>query len=122
MSNSFEGGTRFTSHFHMPSLLSVDIICSRAGEGEPKGLAAILLAHVACLQSEFLADRTHLLFDISGREANARMVRFTQQLGAIRCQTFADEARSTGFLGICGYGLALAPPPQPQQPAAEESK
>lgn len=29
---------------------------------------------------------------------------------------------ATGFLGICGYGLALAPPPQPQQPAEEESK
>ena len=27
---------------------------------------------------------------------------------------------ATGFLGICGYGLALAPPPQPQQPPTEQ--
>ena len=65
MSNSFEGGTRFTSHFHMPSLLSVDIVCVLPAAGV-RGLAAILLAHLSTLQSSFSADRTHLLFDISG--------------------------------------------------------
>eukprot|EP00962_Isochrysis_galbana_P046989 scaffold19060_cov56-Isochrysis_galbana.AAC.1 len=34
-SNSFEGGSRFSSHFHMPSLLSVDIICAMAGVTPP---------------------------------------------------------------------------------------
>ena len=38
-----------------------------------------------------------MLFDISGREANARMIRFTQSIGAWRSQTFSDEARSEGF-------------------------
>ena len=98
-SNSFEGGTRFSSHFHMPTLLSVDIVCARPGR---RGLAAALLAHIACLQSPFLCERTHLLFDISGREANTRMVSFTQALGAQRYQTFADEARSEGFIGVEG--------------------
>jgi len=97
--NSFEGATRFSSHFHMPSLLSVDIICAMPGV---RGLAALLLAHIACLQSAFLNDRTHMLFDISGREANTRMVRFTQSIGAQRYQTFADEARSEGFIGVEG--------------------
>ena len=30
------------------------------------------------------------------------MVRFTQHLGAARCQTFADEARSEGYVGVEG--------------------
>jgi hypothetical protein len=29
--NSFEGGSRFSSHFHTPTLLSVDIICAMPG-------------------------------------------------------------------------------------------
>ena len=67
-----------------------------------RGLALILLAHISCLQSNFLKERTHLLFDISGREANTRMVRFTQSIGAWRSQTFSDEARSEGFIGVEG--------------------
>jgi len=97
--SSFEGGTRFSAHFHMPALLSIDIVCVKPG---CKGLAAIILAHLSCLQSAFLRDRTHLLFDISGREANARMIRFTQSIGAWRSQTFSDEARSEGFIGVEG--------------------
>ncbi len=96
---SFEGGTRWTSHFHLPSLLSVDIICAKPGM---RGLALALIAHIACQQSSFLARRSHLLFDISGRESNSRMVRFTQAIGAQRYQTFADEARSEGFIGVEG--------------------
>ncbi|KAL1525887.1 hypothetical protein AB1Y20_020715 [Prymnesium parvum] len=99
MSNSFEGGSRWTSHFHMPTLLAVDIICAKPGV---RGLGLLLLAHVCCLQSSFTNTRTHILFDISGRESNVRMIRFTQSVGAQRCQTFADEARSTGFIGVEG--------------------
>lgn len=99
MSNSFEGGTRWTSHFHMPTLLSIDIICAKPGV---RGLGMLLLSHSCCLQSSFTANRTHILFDISGREANIRMIRFTQSVGAQRCQTFSDEARSTGFIGVEG--------------------
>ena len=95
MSASFEGGTRWTSHFHMPTLLAVDIICVRPGI---RGLAHLLLSHLGCLTSYFAADRTHWLFDISGREGNLRMVKFTQSIGATRCQTFADEARSEGYV------------------------
>lgn len=129
MSSSFEGGTRFTSHFHMPSLFAVDIICAQQATGA-RGLAHLLLAHIALLRSGFLCAKTHWLFDISGRESNTRMVRlfvaaptptpptdpspsphldvefgqvrFTQQLGAIRCQTFADETRSEGYVGVEG--------------------
>jgi hypothetical protein len=57
MSASFEGGTRWTSHFHMPTLLAVDIICARRGTA---GLAHILLAHILCITSSFTADRTHV--------------------------------------------------------------
>jgi len=99
MSNSFEGGTRWTSHFHMPTLLSIDIICAKPGI---RGLGLLLLAHLCCLQSSFTSTRTHILFDISGREENVRMVHFTQSVGAQRCQTFSDEARSTGFIGVEG--------------------
>eukprot|EP00326_Haptolina_ericina_P034958 CAMPEP_0181243250 /NCGR_PEP_ID=MMETSP1096-20121128/42163_1 /TAXON_ID=156174 ORGANISM="Chrysochromulina ericina, Strain CCMP281" /NCGR_SAMPLE_ID=MMETSP1096 /ASSEMBLY_ACC=CAM_ASM_000453 /LENGTH=305 /DNA_ID=CAMNT_0023339593 /DNA_START=57 /DNA_END=971 /DNA_ORIENTATION=+ len=99
MSASFEGGTRWTSHFHMPTLLSVDIVCTKPGT---RGLGALLLAHACALQSSFSRDRTHLLFDISGREQNTRMIKFTQAVGAHRCQTFCDEARSTGFIGVEG--------------------
>jgi len=99
MSASFEGGTRWTSHFHMPTLLSVDIICSKPGV---RGLGVLLLAHACTLQSSFTNDRTHLLFDISGREQNLRMIKFTQSVGAQRCQTFSDEARSTGYIGVEG--------------------
>ena len=42
------------------------------------------------------------LFDISGRESNSRMVRFTQGIGAGHIQTFADEARSEGYVGVEG--------------------
>ena len=59
-------------------------------------------AHVACLQSSFVRERTHLLFDIAHREANTRMVKFAASIGAARCQTFADEARSEGFIGVEG--------------------
>ena len=55
-----EGGTRWTSHFHMPTLLAVDIICVVP---RVRGLAHILLAHITCLSSSFTADRTHVLFD-----------------------------------------------------------
>ena len=47
MSNSFEAGTRWTSHFHMPTLLSIDIICAKPGL---RGLGLLLLAHSCCLQ------------------------------------------------------------------------
>jgi len=100
MSASFEGGTRFTSHFHMPSLFAVDIICAQPTA--VRGLAHVLLSHVALLQSSFLSAKTHWLFDISGREENTRMVRFTQEIGALRCQTFADETRSEGYVGVEG--------------------
>ena len=99
MSSSFEGGTRWTSHFHMPTLLAVDVICVRPGM---RGLAHILLAHLLCLSSYFTADRTHVLFDISGREKNVRMCKFAAAIGAIRCQTYADEARSEGYVGVEG--------------------
>jgi len=99
MSASFEGGTRWTSHFHMPTLLAVDIICARRGTA---GLAHILLAHILCITSSFTADRTHVLFDISGRENNTRMVKFANSIGATRCQTFTDEARSEGYVGVEG--------------------
>ena len=69
----------------MPTLLSVDIICVQPGV---RGLAHLLLAHICCLTSSFTADRTHWLFDISGRESNLRMVRFTQGIGASHMQTF----------------------------------
>ena len=68
--SSFEGVTRWTSHFHIPQLLAVEIICAAPGM---RGLGAILLAHIACLQSRFTAARTHMLFDISGRDANVRL-------------------------------------------------
>ena len=32
---------------------------------------------------------------LQGREQNLRMIKFTQAMGAARCQTFSDEARST---------------------------
>ena len=99
MSSSFEGGTRWTSHFHMPTLLAVDIICVKPGT---RGLAHILLSHLLCLTSSFTADRTHLLFDISGREKNTRMIKFSAGIGAIRCQCFSDEARSEGYVGVEG--------------------
>jgi hypothetical protein len=99
MSSSFEGGTRWTSHFHFPSLLVVDIICAKPGV---RGLAHILLAHLMCITSLFTADRTHVLFDISGREKNTRMIKFTLGIGANRCQTFTDEARSEGYVGVEG--------------------
>ena len=99
MSSSFEGGTRWTSHFHMPTLLAVDIICAKPGV---RGLAHILLAHILCITSHFTADRTHVLFDISGREKNTRMVKFASGIGAQRCQTFTDEARSEGYVGVEG--------------------
>ena len=98
-SASFEGGTRWTSHFHMPTLLAVDIICAKPGV---RGLAQILLAHITCLTSSFTSDRTHVLFDISGREKNTRMVKFCSNVGAVRCQTFTDEARSEGYVGVEG--------------------
>lgn len=62
----------------------------------------MLLAHILCLTSSFTADRTHVLFDISGRENNTRMVKFTSGIGAQRCQTFTDEARSEGYVGVEG--------------------
>ncbi len=99
MSASFEGETRWTSHFHLPKLLAVDIICAIPGV---RGLSLLLLAHIVCLQSTFTAERTHVLFDISGREENTRMVRFTREIGAQRYQTFVDEARSEGFIGVEG--------------------
>ena len=99
MNSSFEGGTRWTSHFHMPTLLAVDVICVRPGT---RGLAHILLAHLLCITSSFTADRTHVLFDISGREKNVRMCKFAASIGAIRCQTYADEARSEGYVGVEG--------------------
>jgi len=99
LSASFEGGTRWTSHFHMPTLLAVDIICVQPGV---RGLGHLLLAHIGCLTSSFTADRTHWLFDISGRESNTRMIRFTQGIGASHMQTFADEARSEGYVGVEG--------------------
>ena len=58
-----------------------------------RGLAHILLAYISCLTSTFTADRTHILFDISGRENNTRMVKFAASVGAQRCQTFTDEVR-----------------------------
>jgi hypothetical protein len=97
--SSFEGGTRWSAHFHMPALLAIDIVGVRPG---CRGLAIVLMAHISCLQSTFLRERTHLLFDISGREANTRMIRFTQSIGAWRSQTFSDEARSEGFIGVEG--------------------
>ena len=79
--------------------MAVDIICVRPGV---RGLAHLLLSHVLCLTSAFTADRTHVLFDISGREKNTRMVKFTADIGAHRCQTFTDEARSEGYVGVEG--------------------
>ena len=83
----------------MPALLAIDIVGVRPG---CRGLAVVLMAHISCLQSSFLKERTHLLFDISGRESNTRMIRFTQSIGAWRSQTFSDEARSEGFIGVEG--------------------
>ena len=98
-SASFEACSRWNSHFQMRTLLAVDIVCAAASA---RGAAAMILAHVACLQSSFVRERTHLLFDIAHREANTRMVKFAASIGAARCQTFADEARSEGFIGVEG--------------------
>ena len=46
-SASFEACSRWNSHFQMRTLLAVDIVCAAASA---RGAAAMILAHVACLQ------------------------------------------------------------------------
>ena len=78
MSNSFEGGTRWTSHFAMPTLLCVDIICVKPSP--VKGLAVLLLAHLACIQSTFSQVRDLVWLCVS-----CGVVHPARCLGVISC-------------------------------------